>query len=246
MPDQPSLGALTRHIWNAAAIVQMYFYRIAWGGTLAIKLDSIRRANLIEWWTKAMCEDTMTQVKLAAIGQRLEFVSSLMMVNRENVSMARLIPWMRRQLLTTRLYHPHWYLVLFHGIFSAAHVLWGWGMCLTFLLAGNLAMAGACAVAMIAYQLALTALLPWIASPVEAIVQARGEDVSWRSNLRMLNLISAVLVTQWIYTWALITCIFTRRVDWRGIDYRVDGPWQVHMLGYKPYRVDFNDAMESL
>ncbi len=224
MPDRPSLGSMTRHIWNAAAIVQMYFYQICWGGTLAIKLDSFRRADLLAWWTKALCEDTMTQSRLATIGQHVAFVPSLMMVNRENVSLARLTPWIRRQLLTTRLYHPFWSLVLFHGISSAAQLLWGWGMCIWFLTQGQWNLAIACAAVLVFYQIALNSLLPVIASAVEKIVRARGEETDWRRNLSWLGMTQAILVTQWVYTWALISCLFTRQVNWRGIDYRVDGP----------------------
>ncbi len=246
MPSQPSLGALTRHIWNAAAIVQMYFYRIAWGGTLAIKVDSIRRAQLLTWWMKAMCEDTMTHSKLSAINQRVDFVPSLMMVNREDVSLRRLTPWIRRQLLTTRLYHPYWNLVLLHGLGSAAQVLFGWGLTLIFFLQADWLLAIGCAAAMVTYHVALSSLLPWIASPVEGILQARGEDCDWRRNLTTTGMWQAILVTQWSYTWALLSCIFTRRFDWRGIEYRVDGPWQVEMLGYRPFEPEPIVQSESL
>lgn len=246
MPDELSLGALTRHIWNAAAIVQMYVYKIAWGGTLAIKLDSIRRADLLAWWTKAMCEDTMTQAKLATIGQRLAFVPSLMMVNREDVSLARLTPWIRRQLLTTRLYHPHWSLVLLHGIASAVQLLWGWGMCMFYLFQANWFMAVACGLAMVVYQTALNSLLPWIAKPIADIVRARGEETGWQKELTSISLLRAILVTQWVYTWALVSCVFIRKVEWRGIDYQVDGPWHIGMLGYRPYQPPPIDEIESL
>ena len=26
-----------------------------------------------------------------------------------------------------------------------------------------------------------------------------------------------------------------REVDWRGIDYRIDGPWEIHRMAYRPY-----------
>ena len=42
MPDEISAAAMVRYLWNAAAIVQMYCYRIAWGGTLAVKTSVLR------------------------------------------------------------------------------------------------------------------------------------------------------------------------------------------------------------
>ena len=246
MPDSPTLGALTRHLWNAAAIVQMYVYKIAWGGTLAIKLDSIRRADLLASWCKALCEDTMTHEQLAMIGQRLVFVPSLMMVNREDVSLARLTPWIGRQLLTTRLYHPHWSLVLLHGILSALLPLSCLLTSMWFAWQGNWLLAVATLGSLLLYQVALMSLLPWIARPIESILQARGESTNWQSQVTWFEMFWGTLVTQWIYTQALISCQFTRQVQWRGIDYRVDGRWQIRMLGYKPYQPEPTEMNESL
>ena len=60
MPQQPTWGSLVRLFWNAAAIVQMWFYGIAWGGTLAVKTKVFRESDLLERWGNAFCEDTMT------------------------------------------------------------------------------------------------------------------------------------------------------------------------------------------
>ena len=48
MPDRPTLGALVRYLFNAAAVVQMYWYGIAWGGSLAVKTELLREADLRE------------------------------------------------------------------------------------------------------------------------------------------------------------------------------------------------------
>ena len=37
MPAEAGWAGLVRYLWNAAAVVQMYCYGIAWGGTLALK-----------------------------------------------------------------------------------------------------------------------------------------------------------------------------------------------------------------
>ena len=50
MPDKPSLGSLVRYSWNAAAVVIMYWCKIAWGGTLAVKRTAIERADLLTHW----------------------------------------------------------------------------------------------------------------------------------------------------------------------------------------------------
>src|SRR5262249_43983692 len=107
---------------------QMYSYGIAWGGTLAVKTSVFRKSNLLERWSHAFCEDTMLFARLREMGLRSAFVPSLMMVNREACDIRGYFGWVRRQLLTARLYHPGWPAVVFHGI--AISVTMGAGMVL--------------------------------------------------------------------------------------------------------------------
>jgi cellulose synthase/poly-beta-1,6-N-acetylglucosamine synthase-like glycosyltransferase len=119
MPETPSPGALVRYAWNAAAVVQMFCYRIPWGGTLAIKTSVFRDSDLKERWGKAFCEDTMLFEVLRKQGLKVAFVPSLMMVNREACDVPGYSSWVRRQLLTARLYHPRWLAVAGHGLMTS-------------------------------------------------------------------------------------------------------------------------------
>lgn len=235
MPEHRSSGALVRHIWNAAAVVQMYWYSIAWGGTLAIKVDSIQRAGLVERWQNAFCEDTMLKHQLGVIGQRVAFVPSLIMINREDCSLSGFNHWVKRQLMTARLYHPSWLAVMGHGVSSALLLLWGWGSSLALLLVGDWTWACCVAAAMIAFQFCLMSMLPWMERSVAAIVASRGQSTDWNKDFGWLEYFGAVWKTQAVYTWALIASQFLRRVEWRGIQYNINGPWQVEMTGYTPY-----------
>ena len=76
MPTQPTWGALVRYIWNSAAIVQMYWYRIPWGGTLAIKTRVFRETDVLEKWGNSFCEDTMLRRVLRPLGLSVAFVPS--------------------------------------------------------------------------------------------------------------------------------------------------------------------------
>lgn len=234
MPERLSQGSLIRYVWNAAAVVQMYWYRIAWGGTLAVKLDSIRRAGLLDRWRSALCEDTMLRRQLASIGQRVEFVPSLMMINREDSAVLPYFRWVKRQLLTAKLYHPLWIAVVGHGISSALFLLWGWGSVLVLMITSDWLLALAVGLGMIAFQVGLSLMLPWLESAVKPIVQSRGEPTTWHAKLTWWQFSWTVWATQWVYTWALISCLFMRRVEWRGVEYDVGGAWNIRLLKYRP------------
>jgi len=38
-------------------------------------------------------------------------------------------------------------------------------------------------------------------------------------------------VTQLVYAAAVYACMFTREIEWRGVRYTFDGPWDVRRLG---------------
>lgn len=236
MPTHCSQGSLMRYIWNGAAVVQMYWYEIAWGGTLAIKLDSIRRAGIVDRWRHAYGDDTMIRNQLSTIGEKVVFVPSLMMINREGCTVASFQSWVKRQLLSARLYHPFWLLVVGHGISSALMILWGLLSCIAFLLQGNLLSAGLVFSALLAFHVCMTSMLPWMERAVCAIANARGEDVSWPGKSNWITVMWIAWLTQWAYTWALVCCLFLKRFNWRGIEYTVAGPWSIKMLGYQPFR----------
>ena len=58
MPAKPTVGALVRYLWNAAAVVQMYWYKIGWGGSLAINTTFLRNSDLRQRLAKAFGEDS--------------------------------------------------------------------------------------------------------------------------------------------------------------------------------------------
>ncbi len=236
MPTLCNPGSLMRYVWNAAAVVQMYWYEIAWGGTLALKMDSIRRAGILDRWRHAYGDDTMIRKQLSTIGEKVVFVPTLMMINRESCTVASFLSWVKRQLLSARLYHPFWLLVVGHGISSALLILWGLISCIAFLLQGNLVGAGLIFLALLTFHVCLTSMLPWMERAVRAIATARGEDVSWPSKSNRFTVLWIGWLTQWIYAWALVCCLFLKRFKWRGIEYAVAGPWKITMLGYRPYR----------
>lgn len=248
MPDNATKGAWIRHVWNAAAVVQMYWYGIGWGGTLAVKMDAIRDAKLIDKWSHAFCEDTMMKQQLEAIGLRIAFVPSLMMINRETCTVPGFYSWVKRQLLNARLYHPLWWAVVAHGISSVLLLLLGWiyaGVC----LASQRWIEGFSLIAtFVLFHIYLCVLIPFMEKSVCAIAKARGEPDHWLGKTSAWQLCVAVWQTQWVYTAALWQCLFMKRVEWRGIEYEVRAPYDLVMKEYRPFEAASKqpDNAESL
>jgi len=238
MPHDASWGSLIRWCWNAAAVVQMYCYRIAWGGTLAVKTEVFRRSDLLERWSNAFCEDTMLKRQLGKLGLKTVFVPSLMMVNRESCDMAGFFGWVRRQLLTARLYHPKWPAVVAHGISTFLGPLFAVGVAVYAAAVGNWEASAWAGGAFVGYELVLLPLLLPMEVAVRQIVRSRGEPAGWASPLTAMKMLVAIPLTQVVYTAALISAVCLRATVWRGVSYRIKSPWQIRLIEYRPYASD--------
>ncbi len=234
MPATSSWGALVRYLWNAAAVVQMYWYEVPWGGTLAVKTQVLRELNLLDRWRHALCEDTMLYRQLGKHGLRVKFVPALMMVNREDCGLGACSAWIRRQLLTMRLYHPLWPLVLLHGCGTTLLLIFAMVMAAVAALGHDWPAAAWCVGGLVAYETIMACLLALLEIAVRRIVRAQGNSTAWLSAKTVLRLVPAIVLTQMVYTLALIGAQCGREIDWRGVNYRIDGPWNIHRLNDPP------------
>jgi len=231
-PIDSNLGSRFRAVWNAAALPQMQIYQVAWGGSLAIKLETIRKCNLLELWSQAFCEDTMLTDVLRDHGLNVQRVPELIVVNQESTELLPALDWIGRQLLTVRLHHRAWSLVFIHALLG--------GFCFFTPLAFAMVTANA------NQPLAIWAALAWC-------VQL-GFNIGLLEFIRMLNIgaikklctkpsktngiLSKIVVAvalQAIYPFLAIRTAFKQRVNWRGIDYKIGRNGQIEMLNYVPY-----------
>ena len=120
MPAELSAGSLVRYLWNAAAVVQMYCYGIAWGGSLAIQGEFLRRSDLRQRLANGFSDDTTICRAALAGGYRIAFSPSLVMVNRETCSVRGVFGFLQRQLLAVRLHNSWWGAVVGHGVITTA------------------------------------------------------------------------------------------------------------------------------
>ncbi|MDH3718958.1 MAG: glycosyltransferase family 2 protein [Planctomycetota bacterium] len=244
MPGDASWGTLVRYSWNAAAVVQMFLYNVAWGGTLAIKIKVFQQSDLLERWGHALCEDTMLFSELKKKGLRLVFVPSLMMVNRETCGLTDFYFWMRRQLLTARLYHPHWLAVAGHGILTGFATVGSALMILITLALGDFDNAALLGAGFLLYQFVMLLLWPIMESTVRRILRARHEPTEWVTAKKFANFVVTNVVMQFIYPAGLLSAMLLRKVEWRGIVYRVGRAGKIRMEADCPYQ-DANCGAEK-
>jgi cellulose synthase/poly-beta-1,6-N-acetylglucosamine synthase-like glycosyltransferase len=235
MPSQPTWGAIVRYLWNVPAILFMYTFQIPWSGTLAFRRDAFSKAGLLDKWSKAYCEDTMTYAALKPAGMHVELVPHGLAVNRESCTVGGFFEWCVRQLLPTRLYYPGWWLVVVHGMITTliwfvllAMVLWaavvqqwdtlGW-------LAGITGI----------YWFGQWFGLLLLEKSAQRVVSQRGEPTAWLSPLALAKLFLAIPLTQFLYCGVLLATMRLRWVVWRGIRYDFYSRWDMRRGDYVPF-----------
>ena len=230
-------GTLVRYLWNISAVIQMYLYGIPWGGTLAIKTQVIHQSGILEKWARALSEDTMLKDILAEYDLKVKFVPSLLILNREECTLPKLMNWMKRQLLISKLYHSQWWLVIIEAVFSTFLP----NLILVLIMVNFLlAKWDIFAILLTCYSIYIFALL-LIAIVVETSIR---EVISSRwlipkiTFATLMKTLIGIPLTHWFYGFALVSSIRTSKISWRNIVYCIKSPFNIHLTKYQPYQSD--------
>ena len=153
-------------------------------------------------------------------GKGVRFVPALIAVNREQVTLPALLPWIARQLFTARLYHPSWALVAGFGLSAPLAVVVTGVAIARALHRGDASVAAALLACLALFLLSLPTLFAWIGSIVSRAVSDRVSP----SRPPLVPLLWGVFSAQLVYAVALVWALTMRSVRWRGAGYEVDGP----------------------
>lgn len=222
-PRTNSPGAWVRKIWNAAAVVQMQRYQVPWGGSLALRSETIERCGLIEQWQKSFCEDTALIERLKEKKLTLHRVPHLILENTESISLADAAYWISRQLVTVRLHHPKWAWVAAHALASGLVAIASPIAILLMLIFGRPSSMWTLIQVYFIWQLVNSWLLWMIEKSNTKALEGRegfnrfpneGDASGW------MQVVGTVL-TQWMYPFTAWQAYKMEQVWWRGVSYKL-------------------------
>ena len=233
-PPEQSTGASMRHLWNLGALGQMHRFGVAWGGSLALKADFVRSAELSRQWSQMAFEDTALLNSLTRATLQLRFVPQAVMINTESVEVAGCMSYIRRQMLNARLYHPAWMSIFGHGVLSAIGTAGS-----LVVLCGTLLTHNWTALAALAGMLSIAGVTSAffairLESSVRRILETR---LNQPIGSALLTAMIHVVPVQLFYGFALLAVLKQKTVDWRGIRYDIEtssGTCRVQMNEYQP------------
>ncbi|MBD2166005.1 glycosyltransferase family 2 protein [Calothrix membranacea FACHB-236] len=236
VPTGKHWWSLVPYIANISLVIQMYLFGIPWGGTLAIKTEVIQKTGLLDKWSRAVCEDIMIRSVLGKHRLRVKFVPSLLMLNQEECDLPTLRNQIERQLTFSRLYHPQPSAIFgdtFSSILQPTLVL----MCLLWALFtsqwDNFVFLLACYTS---YTVGLLWLMLILEHGVQQIIRDRHQKPTPISFPTIIKLLIGIPLTQWLYGLGMLSSLRMSTMNWRGITYRISGPWNIRLVEYRKYR----------
>ena len=197
----------------------MTLFGIPWGGTLAVRRKTLDESDLLDKWSKSFNDDLVLGEAVRHQGLDLRVVPSLLMVEREEISLRSFREFVFRQLMHVRFYVRSWPVVAGIGITStllgpAAIVLFLIGMA-----RGDWELALWSGGGFAAYVAALSISYRMVESTIAATLRRFGRTFE-PLGLRVLWIAPLTVCT---HTAALLPAMFLRKVNWRGVVYRISG-----------------------
>ncbi len=222
IPDKKNIASLALSSINGkvAQLLGNTVFNQAWGGSMAIGVETFRRVGLDKIWPKALSDDLSLTYAVKKAGLKIEFVPACLVASYESMTWRELLEFGRRQFLITRVSRPAtWWFGLFAGLYSVSGIWGGAAMAVYAQSIGDrrLPLFAAVPIVFFAAQLVRAVLRQSMISRLlkedaPKMKAARAADIlgSWAWSILLLVLI--------------VSSAFGRTIRWRGIRYRMLGP----------------------
>ena len=228
VPKKNNIATLAMSAVNAkvAQLLGNSRFNQAWGGSMAIRLDTFRSTGLDKIWKKSLSDDLSLSNAVKKAGLKVAFVPACMVASYESTTWPKLFEFGRRQFLITRIYASRTWRFAFYSSFCATAGLWG-----------------TVAIAFYAAKTKDPYLNFFIAAPVLVFIiqlsrailrQTLISKLLKKDRHKMRFAMAADILFFWL--WSLLTLVlviasaFGRIISWRGIKYKLVSPTETIVI----------------
>lgn len=231
VPKKNNLASLALSAINARIAQQLGNTRFnqAWGGSMAVRVETFRRLGLDKIWPKTLSDDGSLGTAAKKAGMKVAFVPACLVASHVSVSGRELFEFGRRQFLITRIYAPQtWWIGVFGSLYS---VLGLWATAAIAVYAAtlenqNLPLFAAVPVVFFASQFLQAILRQKMISKLL--------EKDWH---QMKAACAADILGFWLWSllmlFFIISSTFGRTLCWRGIRYKLPSPAETIIIGDK-------------
>jgi cellulose synthase/poly-beta-1,6-N-acetylglucosamine synthase-like glycosyltransferase len=221
--NNPATLALSAVNAKIAQLLGNTRFNQAWGGSMAIRLDTFRKIGLDKIWSKTISDDLSLSHAVKKAGKKVEFVPACLVASYESTTWKGLFEFAHRQFLITRVTAPRtWWF----GFLSSLYSILG-------LWAGSaFAIYAAAKSSSIDYQLLILLAVPvsfFVGQLSSAILRQKMISRLLEKDWPKLKLACAADIL-FFWAWSLlllfliISSAFGRTICWRGTHYKLLGP----------------------
>lgn len=221
VPVVGNFSSYLRAVWNASIASSLGAREdrnFCWGGSTAIRRRTFERIEMRERWRGTLSDDFALTRTLQSARLPVRFVPRCLTATREDCDLSELLEFTTRQIKITRVYAPRlWLIVLIGNLLFVSVFFGGIALVAARIVAGK-SYAIPLAILTIIFALGASKAFLRLRAVSAALVEHRRELWSAPSIAAHLLLWP---VTSAIYLYNAIAALLSRRIRWRGIEYRL-------------------------
>jgi len=233
VPKNNNLAGLALSAINAriAQLLGNTLFNQAWGGSMAVRVETFRQLGLDKIWQKTLSDDLSLGSAVKKAGMKVTFVPACLVASHESVIWRELLEFGRRQFLITRIYAPRtWWFGLLSSLYSVLG-LWATAAIAVYAATTN------------DKNLFLFAAVPvvfFVSQLLQAILRQKMISKLLQNDWPQLKAACAAdILVFWLWSllllFLIISSAFGRTICWRGIRYKLLGPTETIILGQQPF-----------
>ena len=228
VPARNNLASLALSAINAkiAQLLGPTTFNQAWGGSMAIRVETFNNVNLNTIWERAISDDLSLSYAIKKAHKKIIFAPGCLVASYEKTTWRELFEFARRQFLITRVTVPGtWWFGLCSSIYSLAGLWAGLAIAILAALSSQklIALYATVPAVFLAGQICRSILRQ------KMIARLLPED-----KYKMKPAMVADILGNCIWSWILLGCIaasaFGRTITWRGIRYKLISPTETLII----------------
>ena len=228
VPQRNNLATLAASAINAkvAQLLGNTIFNQAWGGSMAINVETFKKIGLDKIWENAVSDDLSLSYAVKRAGMKLAFVPACLVATYETFNWQQLFEFGRRQFLITRVYRPPVWLFALLGNLYLILGLWGGLILAIYAIAtgtGHTILFTAVPAVFFAGQLTRALIRQ---AMIRKLLKEDRAKLKWAA--------AADILGCWL--WSVVTLILIiisargQVIYWRGIKYKIQSPLQTIRL----------------
>jgi cellulose synthase/poly-beta-1,6-N-acetylglucosamine synthase-like glycosyltransferase len=247
LPSDSSLGSMTRYFWNVGVVMQLWLNEFVWPGSMAIRSDALDKMGMVAALRTSLFDGPAVVRQVRSAEYNVRFVPSVMITNREQISLRDFTSWIERQTVVAGSAERHnWLLLAFNALHVAVCVFAPPLVAITAFGLSDSTILSWALLSVTCYWLVMSFSVLALERAVRGILSSHQTEFRWFSWQKAFSAAPSILLAHLVPLVAFIRAFSRKTVTWRGIEYELRGPNDVQMLHYRPYGKTVNPSESVL